>query len=149
MLRGPLAGTLATIPMSAVMLIAGRVVGRQPPETIVCSAVEAVTGSQASRPVAGLLTSLAHLGFGAGVGAGYVLLPRSSPPLLRGVGTSLVVYLVSYQGWVPALGILPPASRDRPGRVTVMLTAHVVFGTVMALVEDRLSRPRARGRRRW
>ena len=145
-LRGPLAGTLATIPMSLVMLVAGRLVGRQAPEAIVRSAVQAATGEQASKPVARLLSSLAHLGFGAGVGAGYVLLPRSGPPLLRGVGTALAVYLVSYQGWVPALGILPPASRDRPGRVTVMVTAHLVFGAALALVEDQLRRPLAQGR---
>lgn len=142
LLRGPLAGTVATVPMSAVMLAASRLVGRQPPEAIARSAVQAATGEQPPEPVAGLLSSLAHLGFGAGVGAGYVLLPRSGPPLLRGVGTALAVYVVSYQGWVPALGILPPASRDRPGRPAVMVTAHMVFGAVLALVEDRLRRPR-------
>jgi hypothetical protein len=41
------------------------------------------------------------------------------------------IWLVSYQGWVPALGIMPPASRDRRGRVATMLVAHWVYGAAL------------------
>ena len=41
------------------------------------------------------------------------------------------IWLVSYQGWVPALGIMAPASRDRRGRVVTMLAAHWVYGAAL------------------
>jgi hypothetical protein len=37
-------------------------------------------------------------------------------------------------GWVPALGFLPPATEDRPGRPPAMIAAHVVFGAVLAAI---------------
>ena len=37
-------------------------------------------------------------------------------------------------GWVPALGIMPPADRNRRDRQTVMLAAHVIYGTALAVM---------------
>ena len=54
--------------------------------------------------------------------------------------TGLSVWAVSYQGWVPALGILPKASEDRPARPAVMVAAHVVYGAVLGALEQRLRR---------
>jgi hypothetical protein len=56
------------------------------------------------------------------------------------VVTGLAVWAVSYQGWIPALGILPKASEDRPARPAVMVTAHVVYGAVLGALEERLRR---------
>ena len=137
LLRGAAAGTLATGAMSAVMLGLGQRMGEQPPDAIVQRAALAA-GKRPSEPQADLLATLAHVGFGAGVGAAYTLLPRRLPPVQRGVATSLAVYLTSYQGWVPALGILPPASEDRPDRQRVMLLAHVVYGAVLGLADEEL-----------
>jgi hypothetical protein len=50
---------------------------------------------------------------------------------------ALSVWALSYQGWVPALGILPPASRDQPGRQWTMVAAHVVYGVVLGAMERR------------
>ena len=47
------------------------------------------------------------------------------------------VYAVSYAGWVPALGALPPADRDRPSRQLVMAAAHLVYGAVLGALDDR------------
>lgn len=137
--RGAAAGIVATGAMSAVMLAFSRQVGEQPPDAIATKAAHAV-GADPSEGQADALASLAHAGFGATVGAAYALLPRVGPPPLRGVAVSLGVWAVSYQGWVPALGILPPASRDKPGRPAVMVVAHVVFGVVLGALEDRLRR---------
>lgn len=140
LLRGALAGTVATVPMSALMLAAGRlgVMGEQPPEAITRSAVDTVTDEEPlPEPTADALSGVLHLGFGAVAGAAYALLPQVGPPVLRGSATGLAIWATAYQGWVPALGILPPASRDRPGRPLAMVAAHVVYGSVLGLLEER------------
>jgi hypothetical protein len=97
-------------------------------------------GASPTERQADALAVVAHLGFGAVTGAAYALAPRIGPPVLRGVVTALGVWAVSYQGWVPALGILPKASEDRPARPAVMIAAHVVYGAVLGGLEDRLRR---------
>ena len=136
--RGAGAGAVATVAMSAVMLAAGRLgmVGRQPPEAIVRRAGQ-LGGAEPRGRAAGVLASLAHLGFGAGTGAAYALLPPTARPVLRAVGVSLGVYAASYAGWVPALGALPHAERDRTDRQAVMAAAHVVYGAVLGALDAR------------
>ena len=53
------------------------------------------------------------------------------PGWLVGVVYGLGVWAVSYKGWIPALGILPPPERDQPGRPVIMVAAHVVYGLVL------------------
>ena len=139
LLRGATAGLVATGAMSAVMLALRDEMGEQPPDAIATDAAQAA-GFDPSETEADVLASAAHAGFGMTVGAAYALLPRYGPPPLRGVLTALTVWAVSYQGWVPALGILPAATRDKPGRPAVMIGAHVVFGGVLGALEDRLRR---------
>ena len=43
----------------------------------------------------------------------------------------LGVWAVSYLGWIPALGLLPPPYRDNPRRAWTTLTAHLVYGAVL------------------
>jgi hypothetical protein len=133
------AGAVATVPMSVVMLAFRRPMGEQPPDAITKRAAHAV-GAAPTEEQADALAVVAHLGFGAATGALYALAPRVGPPVLRGVGTALGVWAVSYQGWVPALGILPKASEDRPARPAVMVAAHVVYGAVLGTLEERLRR---------
>ena len=135
-LYGSLAGAVATVPMSAVMLAGDRLVGRQPPEAIVRRALEAAPVDVPEAAV-GPLALVTHLGFGALLGAVSALVPGRGPA--KGVALALVAYAASYQGWVPALGVLPPASRDHPGRPAVMVVAHVVYGGVLGALEARLA----------
>ena len=121
------------------MLALREQVGEQPPDAIVQAAAHAA-GTAPTEREADAAASALHVAFGAGVGGAYALLPRVGPPGLRGVATALVVYAVSYQGWIPALGILPRATDDHPGRPAVMVAAHVVYGAVLGQVEDRLRR---------
>lgn len=139
--RGAASGSAATVAMSALMLAAGRagLVGRQPPEAIVRRAGDAL-GHEPQGAAAGALGSLAHLGFGASVGVVAALLPARGAGPARGVALSLLVYVASYRGWVPALGALPPADRDRPDRQAVLVTAHLVYGAVLGAL-DRRHRP--------
>ena len=134
--RGAAAGAVATVAMSGVMLALRRPMGEQPPDAITTSAAHAV-GADPTERQADAMAVAAHLGFGAGTGALYALGPRVGPPVLRGVLTGLALWAVSYQGWIPALGILPKASEDRPARPAVMVLAHVVYGAVLGAVEER------------
>ena len=134
LLRGALAGALATVPMSAVMLAGDRLVGRQPPEAIVRTALEAAPVDVPEGAV-GPLALATHFGFGATLGAVSALVPGRGPA--KGIALALAAYAASYQGWVPALGVLPAASRDHPGRPAVMIAAHVVYGGVLGALEAR------------
>lgn len=136
-LRGAVAGLVATGAMSSVMLAFRKQVGEQPPDAIVTDAAHAM-GLDPSEDQEDALASLAHAGFGVTNGIVFALLPRYGPAPLRGVALALAVWGVSYQGWVPALGILPAASKDKVGRPVVMIAAHAVFGAVLGVVDERL-----------
>lgn len=137
--RGGAAGAAATVLMSAFMAAAHRVglLGEPPPRVIARAAADAAGATGADRDSgavdAGAL--LAHVGFGVGAGAAYVALrpalPAAVPGPVAGVTFGLAVWAVSYSGWVPALGILPPPTEDRPGRQPTMVLAHVVYGAAL------------------
>ncbi len=134
--RGAGAGAIATLVMSAVMLAAGKLGfhGKQPPEVIVETALDAADIDRSER-TENVLAGLAHLGFGGSMGALFALLRRMArtpgPEVLHGAGFGLGVWAVSYQGWIPALGILPPPSRDTSERPPTMIVAHLVYGAVL------------------
>ncbi len=146
--RGAGAGLLATLVMSALMLAARRAhaTPQLPPETIARRATQAVTGESPSATEGRMLGSVAHLAFGAAAGSVFGLVHHAIGlrGLLASVGAGLgfanAVYLVSYQGWVPALRILPPATDDDPNRVRTMVAAHWVFGAALGFVTQWLSR---------
>lgn len=139
LIRGAVSGLVATGAMSAVMLALRRQMGTQPPDAIATDAARAA-GFTPTESEVNVMASIAHAGFGAVSGAAYALLPRYGPAPLRGVLVALGIWAAAYQGVVPALGILPQASRDKPGRPAVMIAAHLVFGAVLGSVEDRLRR---------
>jgi hypothetical protein len=129
-------GVLATLPMSAVMWAAQRagLLGRMPPAKITDAAARAVR----HRPPRGrprrVAAAALHLGFGGAAGAAYAWWAargrrRRGPA--QGAAFGTLVWLASYAGWVPALGILPPPERDRPGRPASMLLAHWVYGAAL------------------
>jgi len=150
LLAGAAAGALATVAMSAVMLVAKLlgITGELPPERITRRAIEAVVDEPPSDEQEDAAVAATHLGFGAVAGALFGLLirwigavRRSTPTLaFAGVLYATGIWLLSYQGWVPALGIMPPASRDRRGRVATMLTAHWVYGAALGALTSVLRR---------
>lgn len=148
LLRGTSAGLVGTLSMSAVMLAARRVrpVPQLPPETIARRATEKVTGAPPTVVEGRVLGSMAHLAFGAMAGALYgaghhvIGLRGVLPSVISALGFANLVYLVSYQGWVPALRILPPATDDNRERVVTMVAAHWVFGATLGAVTWWLSR---------
>ncbi|MFF5209032.1 DUF6789 family protein [Streptosporangium sp. NPDC000396] len=140
LVKGAVAGTAATALMSAVMLAGDRagLMPDQPPKRI----TRALLPGHKHRPKPGerVLSAIAHFGFGAAFGSLFSLLHRGRrAPILLGVGYGLAIWFVSYQGWVPRLGILPPISEDLPERQAVMAAGHVVYGTALALAVNRLN----------
>ncbi|MGI5269476.1 DUF6789 family protein [Nonomuraea sp. CA-218870] len=138
-MNGALSGAVATVTMSAVML-AGQKAGlmpAQPPKHIVRGLLPG--GKRRPKPGEGVLGALAHLGFGVTSGTAFALLSREPDRRVSlGVAYALLIWVVSYQGWVPRLSLLPPIVRDLPGRPAVMAAGHVVYGTTLAALLNRL-----------
>jgi hypothetical protein len=133
---GLASGALATLPMSAVMWAAQRTghMGRQPPAKITDAALDAAGEEDTPLPARRAAAMLLHFGFGAGAGALYAWWSSRGPGRrgpLQGAAFGTLVWLGSYAGWIPALGIMPPPQRDRPGRQPAMLVAHWVYGAVL------------------
>lgn len=140
-------GSLATLPMSAFMLLAQRMgsMGKQPPERITEAAMDAAGADHVPEPLEKAASALLHFAFGGVAGAAFSawarrparwtrhLLRRRRPTraALEGAAFGSMVWAASYMGWVPALGIMPPAHRDRPGRPSSMIVAHWIYGAAL------------------
>lgn len=133
LLRGAAAGATATTAMSTVML-AGDKLGLmrdQPPKRVVRGLLPG--HPRTPKPGEKTLAAVSHLSFGSGAGALLGAVTRGGGvPAPVGAAYGLAIWLASYQGWVPAIGALPPAHRDDRGRQVVMIAAHVVYGVVLA-----------------
>jgi uncharacterized membrane protein YagU involved in acid resistance len=149
LLAGALGGTLATVPMTLVMVTLFRRLPPQqryplPPREI----TEVVVRRAAAIRTPGddrltTLTLAAHFGYGALTGAAYPLLgPRPAHPVLFGAGYGLAIWAVSYLGWIPAFGILRPATAHPRHRRRLMLVAHLVWGACTALLSAQFTRHR-------
>ncbi len=137
LMRGALSGLAGTAAMSVPLLVASRreVIPETPPRSIARTALSK-SGLSPGKTFTDVAGTVAHFGFGAACGIAMTALWRQSPsrtvpPVLFGVSAGLAVWAVSYQGWVPALGALPPATRDVPRRQATMVLSHVVFGAVV------------------
>jgi hypothetical protein len=148
---GALTGALATLPMSAVMLVAQRrgAMGSQPPERVTEEALGRAGVDDASEGSQNVAASVAHLAFGAAGGSAFALMRHAlgrqgvdlpGPAAVQGSLFGLAVWALSYQGWIPALGILPPADRDRRDRQRSMVAAHLVYGGALGALEAEAER---------
>ncbi len=131
---GALAGFVATAPMTAVMQRMYRSLDRKeryplPPREILGSVVPPLARGPATNT-----TLVAHFAYGAVSGAALSTVIRN-PTTARGVAGGLSVWLASYLGWVPAFGILKPASRHPASRNALMIFAHVVWGAAYAITQ--------------
>ncbi|MCH6472342.1 DUF1440 domain-containing protein [Sinomonas terrae] len=139
-IRGASAGVAATAAMTTVFGAAGAsgLIHRQPPEKIVRTLFPSLptTGKEA-------LALASHVGYGMSGGALYsCLVPfRFQDP---GTGTvfGAMVWLAGYEGWLPAMDILPPAHEDRPGRAANVFIAHLVYGWTLGWAARRLREKR-------
>jgi len=140
---GALGGAIGTAAMSAVMAVGAKLglLGTAPPETIAAQALAAVGIRRRKEEAQDVLTVVGHVGFGIAIGALFAVLHRRLrlpiPPAIHGIVFATIVWVVSYKGWVPALGLMPPPERDRPGRPATMLVAHWVFGWTLGAIVGR------------
>jgi uncharacterized membrane protein YagU involved in acid resistance len=141
---GALAGAAATVPMSWAMEVMHRALpGHEqyplPPRQITEKLTEA-TGLRRdlSNSQRMWLSLAAHFGYGASVGALYETVAQRIParPLTRGIIYGLIVWAGSYFGLLPALGIMRPATKHPARRNLVMILAHLVWGSALAIFQD-------------
>lgn len=139
MLRGAIAGTVATIPMTLVMAR----LFRELPESQRYPLPPRLIMENLSRrtPLRGLpneatlteVTLTAHFVYGAATGAIFPYLERHSETnVLRGAVYGVGVWAASYLGWIPAAHILTPATHHPAKRNALMLLAHLVWGSALA-----------------
>lgn len=142
--RGAFAGVVATTTMTAGMFVFQKagLLGRMPPRLLTERTLARLgLRRKTSRTSRKLLTALTHYGFGATMGAVFevgknALAARHGRApdgalIGSGVGFGTLVWIASYMGWVPAAGLMPRPSKDRPGRPTSMVIAHWIFGATL------------------
>ncbi|HET7028133.1 MAG TPA: hypothetical protein VFI28_10630 [Candidatus Limnocylindrales bacterium] len=149
---GGISGGAATLAMTGAMLAAGRLglMGEYPPERIARRGLrDTGWGPISAEALDGPVGAALHVAFGAMLGAAFAaaiapvvaavrrrLPARPSAAVMlpiAGVAFGSGVWLVSYWGLIPSLGILPPPDRDRPDRQVAMIAAHWVFGAALGL----------------
>lgn len=151
-LRGALVGGLATLPMTATMAaVRGLLPGaaREPlTPYLVMQRIGTRLGlwQRAAQEDQLALTGAAHIGYGAAAGAFYAPIARrlQLPPVAGGIAYGLFVWIVSYQGWLPAVKILRPASQGPKPRQLQLISAHIVWGAGVGWMLKHLSRQASR-----
>lgn len=88
------------------------------------------------------LTLLAHFAFGAAAGALFGLAAGRLPGRAKtqGAAFGLLVWAVSYMGWIRALNLRPAATRVSGARNAQMVGAHLAWGTSLGLAFEELIR---------
>ena len=137
LLLGAFVGFAATVPMTLAMVAMHRRLPRReryplPPRKVAMEFIEsagAETEQLDESETAGL-TLASHFAYGAAVGAVYAPLAHrlKVAPVVSGVGFGLCVWAGSYLGWLPAAGLISPATEHPARRNALMITAHVVWG---------------------
>lgn len=146
-LLGALAGLAATAPMSLAMKLMHERLPKDeqyplPPRAVTMEVAEEVgVKEQLDEPEREALTWVSHFAYGAACGALYAPLASRSglPHALTGAAFGVAVWAGSYLGWLPAAGILRPATEHPPRRVALMIAAHVVWGVAAGAVVESLT----------
>ena len=136
-LLGALAGLAATAPMTLAMKLMHEQLPREeqyplPPRQVTEGVAEkAGVNEHLDEDERQAATWLSHFAYGTACGALYGALTggrADERPLLAGVGFGLAVWAGSYLGWLPAAGIISPATEHPARRNALMIGAHVVWG---------------------
>lgn len=140
--RGLWSGVMATSAMTYFLLYAHRRLGTArplPPAALTHELQEDVANVNDSPDPSGRedRAMLAHFVFGVSAGILYASLTRFMPKrrLLTGNIFGLGIWSSSYLGWVPALRLSPAAPKAPLKENLMMVAAHLVFGTALALAE--------------
>ena len=147
LLKGALAGFVATAPMSLTMLIGwmllpGREKYHLPPRLITEEIAERVGLEKylnENQLIAATIAS--HFAYGAAFGSFYALFEQRLllPARVKGIFAGLAIWAGSYLGWLPAMDVLSPATRHPWRRNLMMILAHVVWGVTLGEMTRRLT----------
>jgi hypothetical protein len=152
-LLGALAGLAATGPMTLAMKLMHEQLPREeqyplPPRQVTEGLAEkAGVKEHLDEGEREAATWLSHFAYGAACGALYGAVSGErldGHPVLAGVGFGFAVWAGSYLGWLPAAGIIAPATEHPARRNALMIAAHVVWGATTGVAVERLSDNRAR-----
>lgn len=130
MILGGLAGISATMLMTAAMWRMHAYLPRDeryplPPREITEKLPTAGIGEDAA-------TLAYHFAYGGLTGAIFAALCRR-PTVAGGIAYGTAVWTASYLGWIPAFGVLKWATCHPARRNALMLAAHAVWGSGLAL----------------
>ena len=154
-LLGALAGLAATGPMTLAMKLMHEQLPREeryplPPRQVTEGLAEkAGVNEHLDEEEREAATWLSHFAYGAACGALYGAVAGErlgGHPVLAGVGFGFAVWAGSYLGWLPAAGIISPATEHPARRNALMIAAHVVWGATTGVAVERLSDGGARER---
>lgn len=146
MFSSTLAGFIATVPMTIFMLLTQRLLPRGqrydlPPEIIVKElAHRAHIKQHMNKPQILAATLVSHFGYGATMGLLYPPLSKklSLPTVFKGAIFGLFIWAASYLGLLPLLGLSEKAPREPARRNLMMIAAHLIWGSSLALISDTL-----------
>lgn len=136
---GAIAGLIATAPMTGFMLAMHQLLPKWqktalPPEKLTNKVSKKLLKKRLGTPERQELTLRTHFLYGASAGTFYGLtfsrLPL--PAFLNGAVFGLILWAAGYQGWIPAMQMLPPATKQPLKRNFLMIGAHLVYGVVLA-----------------
>jgi len=123
---GGIAGFVATMAMTSAMR---RLHKRLPAKERYPLTPREIVDATLAPPAAAApdLTLVAHFAYGAGCGA---LIAAAAPRIgpASGAMAGGAVWLASYMGWIPAVGVLRPATDHPMRRNAVMIAAHFAWG---------------------
>ncbi len=140
-LLGALAGLAATAPMTLAMKLMHERLPREeqyplPPRQVTEGIAEkAGVNEHMGEEEREAATWVSHFAYGAACGALYGALAGERPdrhPVVAGAGFGAAVWAGSYLGWLPAAGILSPATEHPARRNALMVAAHLVWGATAA-----------------
>ena len=141
LMQGAAAGLVATIPMTLFMRSAWKRLPENeqyalPPRQITRNVVRPRRFFRMSPEKQTAFTLLLHFFFGALAGSAYGMVEEEIPlqSSVKEPLAGIVVWVGSYLGWIPALGILPPATEHPWHRNVMMIAAHLVWGEVLGLL---------------
>jgi putative membrane protein len=142
---GAVAGGIATVPMTLFMLMAHRVLpawqqDALPPEKITGEMAERADVHLQKQQLLGA-SLVSHLGYGASMGSLYMLFSSKLKfsPLLKGSLFGLIVWSVSYLGWLPAGRFAASGPNETKQRNALMIVAHLIWGSVTGMVAAQIS----------
>lgn len=142
LLNGAIGGFVGTVTMTAVMVTGWHLLPVDekyalPPRQIVGELTERLGIQDRMHEEDLLATTLAsHFSYGAFFGSLYTLWDQRIPlpHSMKGMLAGIALWVGSYLGWLPAAGILPPATRHPWRRNLLMIVAHLVWGSTMGMV---------------